>query len=270
MDVSAYKAVLFDVDKTLTNSKREFPDANKRMLSDLVKNGFIVGLCTGRQSATLQSVLSAFPEKSFHVICGGGQIITNGAQVLKSWFIPEETVKALVTLSSAHKCRLLLQYGSDLYGNEYALEHASNFYLSDSTFILPKSLEHLPSFAESALITVSNITDELLSEVQKLSVPIKVMAGYSGTRYMDITAPGVTKATGVLEWCSLHGIQPSEVIGFGDSENDLEFLQTVGLSVAMGNAVEELKTVADFVTEDCDHDGVAVWIEKNVLSTLKG
>ena len=59
---------------------------------------------------------------------------------------------------------------------------------------------------------------------------------------------------GVLEQ---YGIQPEESIAFGDSENDNEMLRAAGIGVAMGNALEETKAASDYVTDDCDDEGVA-------------
>ena len=53
-----------------------------------------------------------------------------------------------------------------------------------------------------------------------------------------------------------YGITEQEIIAFGDAENDLEMLQYAGIGVAMGNANEELKMIADYVTTDVDDDGI--------------
>lgn len=66
-----------------------------------------------------------------------------------------------------------------------------------------------------------------------------------------------------LEWLSEHlGILPEEMAAFGDAENDSDMIEYVGLGIAMGNAVPELKAAADVVTVSNDEDGVAVEIEK--------
>ena len=57
-------------------------------------------------------------------------------------------------------------------------------------------------------------------------------------------------------------IDISETVAIGDAPNDTEILQTAGYGIAMGNASAEIKEIADFVTADNDHDGVAVAIEK--------
>lgn len=58
----------------------------------------------------------------------------------------------------------------------------------------------------------------------------------------------------------------NEIVSFGDDINDMEMLQTCGTGVAVSNAVADVKAVADCVTLSNDEDGVADWIEKNILT----
>ncbi|WP_159886659.1 Cof-type HAD-IIB family hydrolase [Paenibacillus puerhi] len=74
--------------------------------------------------------------------------------------------------------------------------------------------------------------------------------------------PGETsKGKGVLAVAALLGIDPDDIVSFGDSYNDLDMLAATGLGVAMGNAVEELKRAAKFVTLSHEEDGVAIALE---------
>lgn len=264
MDFSAYKAFLFDVDKTLSNSQREITEPTQRAIQSLVDRGFQVGLATGRSYPSLTHVLSYFPADAEHIVNGGGEIIT--AQGDTSWasFIPSTSAKEIMSLATEQNCRALCTSSKVLYGNENAIAQAQAYFLNDQTFRTPAQIESIENWDTIALITVSDVNDTFVQAISGMPVSIKHMISYRGNRYTDITAQGVTKAVGVRQWCTMRGIKPEEVIGFGDSENDLEFLQTVGHSVAMGNASDAVKAIAKEVTEDCDHDGVATWIEKNV------
>ena len=61
---------------------------------------------------------------------------------------------------------------------------------------------------------------------------------------------------GIIRYLEMTGIQREEIIAFGDAENDLEMIRFAGIGVAMGNAEEAVKAVADFVTADIDDDGI--------------
>ena len=75
-------------------------------------------------------------------------------------------------------------------------------------------------------------------------------------------AAGVDKGTGLKRLCDYLKVKPENVMALGDQANDMPMLKYAGLGVAMGNAVDYTKKHADEITADCDHDGVAVAINK--------
>ena len=92
-----------------------------------------------------------------------------------------------------------------------------------------------------------------------------------GTRwYINFTRAGVNKGTGVLRYASMVGIDPARVVAVGDSLNDVDMFAAVGTPVAMGNASEEVKRVADRVVAGISEDGLAEAIDRFVLAPEDG
>jgi Cof subfamily protein (haloacid dehalogenase superfamily) len=87
----------------------------------------------------------------------------------------------------------------------------------------------------------------------------------SQDRYIDLNPQGIHKGEAVATLAAHYGIDLSDVIAFGDHHNDIEMLQTVGTGVAMANAVEPLKAVADAIAPPHEDDGVARWLEASGL-----
>ena len=83
-----------------------------------------------------------------------------------------------------------------------------------------------------------------------------------GGRSMEVNAPGCTKGAAIRRLCGLLGVDLADVAAFGDSENDIEMLRTVGCGVAMGNALDSVKAAARQVADRYDRDGVAQFIEQ--------
>ena len=82
---------------------------------------------------------------------------------------------------------------------------------------------------------------------------------------LEVNAKGVTKGQALLRLGEMLGIKREEIMACGDGMNDYEMLSAVGFGVAMGNAMEPLKEIADYITETNDENGVAKAIEKFVL-----
>ncbi|KKS86821.1 MAG: hypothetical protein UV61_C0006G0022 [Candidatus Gottesmanbacteria bacterium GW2011_GWB1_43_11] len=74
-----------------------------------------------------------------------------------------------------------------------------------------------------------------------------------------------SKLHGIHRVSQLLPVEPHEIIGVGDGYNDFPLLMACGLKIAMGNAVPDLKAIADFVAPGVEEDGVAVVIEKFIL-----
>jgi len=88
---------------------------------------------------------------------------------------------------------------------------------------------------------------------------------YPDAHFLNIVAPEVSKGKALEALASHLGVPLSEVIAVGDGSNDLALLTTAGFAVAMENAPDEIKAVADYVTLDVEHSGLAAVIEKFVL-----
>jgi len=96
----------------------------------------------------------------------------------------------------------------------------------------------------------------------------KIIRIDNGDWMVDFTHATATKATAVARYADLNGIDTSQIIAAGDSFNDVPLLQACGLGVAMGNAVPEVKAIADYVAPSVDEDGLAVAIDEFVLPAV--
>lgn len=95
-------------------------------------------------------------------------------------------------------------------------------------------------------------------------------AGPEHTKYScDILNSGITKASGIQKFCKLLNIPKDNTIGIGDDLNDRDMFSACAYNVAMGNALEQVKLLADYVTLDNEHDGLAYFIEHRLLANIK-
>ena len=104
---------------------------------------------------------------------------------------------------------------------------------------------------------IQEIQDEL-ADIFKNRIGLQQNTGYT----MDITPPGIDKAVGLSKLAQYLQIDKSEIMASGDGDNDLAMIEYVGLGVAMENAIDDVKNIAQFITKDCDEDGIAYVIDK--------
>jgi Cof subfamily protein (haloacid dehalogenase superfamily) len=89
----------------------------------------------------------------------------------------------------------------------------------------------------------------------------ELSAMFTAPHYYEFTPLGVDKTRALKETFSVLGIDRSEVISFGDAQNDQSMIEWAGIGVAMGNAVDEVKAVADYITLSNNDDGIAAALE---------
>lgn len=129
--------------------------------------------------------------------------------------------------------------------------------------------------ATLSVLAVPDITgevaDNLIKEVQKLEglAVMKVPAFKKGFVWVSVTNPQATKLHSVIAIAKRLSIDTKDIVGIGDGYNDFPLLEACGLKIAMRNAVDELKDIADFIAPSVDDDGVAVVIEKLLLPLVQ-
>ena len=110
-----------------------------------------------------------------------------------------------------------------------------------------------------------SVQPEELAEVQKQIadfLPETLTVVQTAAFYLEVIPKVINKGQGIRDICAVLGIDPSEVISFGDAANDIPMLREAGMGVAMGNAAEAVKAAANMVTLSNNDDGIAVALEK--------
>lgn len=252
-----FKALLFDIDRTLTTTKYLLPEGVVTNLKQLAKSNFEIGICTGRGFPTvLNYILPHFPKNSLHILNGGGEISSTTGKVIHQEEISADLVAPIIDFVITENKKSFLSTHSYLYAADKYFEN----YQKHPWKFSAKPMSQYQGDPVT-LICVLDITEENVDTIpgwQKLNV--KFMTSNDGKPYVDITKKGTTKATALKIWSEKTGISLSQVIGFGDSLNDLEFLQAIGFGVAMKNADNQIKKIANRVIGHVDENGLSNYL----------
>jgi hydroxymethylpyrimidine pyrophosphatase-like HAD family hydrolase len=148
------------------------------------------------------------------------------------------------------------------FGVTYLLYDGKRDVSKEETFPPKKVLSiYIPEIEPERTDVVMNALKVIPEiNVQKLSAWDKRYLG------IDVTSSRASKLHGIIEVARILHIQTEEIIGVGDGYNDFPLLMACGLKIAMGNAVPELKAIADFIAPTVEEDGVATVIEKFILT----
>ena len=129
-------------------------------------------------------------------------------------------------------------------------------------------VEDLESFVDGPVnkILTAGDSDYLQAHYKEMAAPFagKLSMMFTANFYYEFTALGVDKGKALTMAMEKLGIKPEECIAFGDAENDISMLKFAGIGVAMGNAQQPVKDIADEITDDNEHDGIAKSLYKHI------
>ena len=256
------RLVAADLDGTLLNKDGEITPRTREVLTAIQEAGTMVVFVTGRPLRWARYVCADVGEH-------GHSIVSNGALVWDVTHDLPDLVRPVAPHSGVEICeRIRAAVPGSTFGVEtlegQALEEGflERYELPSSTprgniadIFNPNVLKILARHEE---LTPQEFWDAA-AEVAGTDLEI---VWSSSTTLLEMSAPGVTKASTLELWAARHGISPEEVVAFGDMPNDIAMLQWAGTSYAMANAHPTVLAAADHVAPHHDEDGVAQVLER--------
>ena len=248
------KAVFFDVDGTLiSHRKHAVPVSTIHAIARLHKQGILTFVATGRHPIELKKLLPESLEFDAY-LCLNGMYCFNHREVISTKPIPQDDIKGLLKIldENPFPCTFITQ--DEMYMN-YANDLVAQVQRDISSDVSEtKDVSNV--LQEDILQVIPYGLDEMqISEVLKYMPHCKATSWHDHAR--DIIVKEGGKDIGIKEILQYYNLELSEIMAFGDGDNDVKMLEIAGVSVAMGNGNENVKAVADYVTDDIDQDGIA-------------
>lgn len=257
------KLLFFDIDGTLIECKLgiySIADKTRRALDCLKENGHNVFLATGRCKCFITDGVMDYPFNGY-VTCNGGYVEYLGRPVYKA-IVSSDAIKATMELCEKYDFNYYFESTDYIYirdrNNKKHIEFGENWGMKPETVVDHFDPEEIEAYI--GMIVVNQVEDVPVV-VEALSPYFDVQRHQSDCSF-DLTLRGVSKAVGINELVKKMNRDIKDTIAFGDGRNDIEMLETVGLGVAMGNAVIEAKAVADYQTDRIENDGIKKALEK--------
>jgi Cof subfamily protein (haloacid dehalogenase superfamily) len=268
-----YKMIVLDMDDTLLQDDHTISPRTKQALMDAQEQGVKVVLASGRPTFAMYDTAEELKLKEY----GSFILSFNGAKIINCQ-TNEELFSSTLPAETAHKLYELSRRENvwiHTYVGDLIVTESANQYTDIEATITGLPLQEVGSFVEAVTEPVVKVLmleePTILAEVEKklqkeLDGELTVLR--SKPFFLEFTELGVTKGTSLNQLIKKLGITRDEVIAIGDSYNDLAMIEFAGLGVAMGNAPDDIKTKANFVTDTNMNDGVAKVVEEFVLKTV--
>jgi HAD superfamily hydrolase (TIGR01484 family) len=244
-----YKALMLDVDGTiLPNKKGSRISKNVEASIARATNLLHVGVVTARPKMIVLPIIKFLNLTSPCIVDGGAQIIDpTSLKVLWEQPLIKEDFIAI--------CKIAEKYN---YKFKYSDGDMKEYIKGE----IPEKVFDI-IFLKLSLDEVDNLTKSLL-HIPTIAVH-KIVSWHEGEILIKITHAASTKQHAILKVAEILKIDTHDMIGVGEGYNDFPLLMACGLKIAMGNAVAELKEIADYIAPGVDEDGVVDVIEKFVL-----
>jgi len=247
------KLIVTDLDGTLLKTDKTISEYTKMVLGKCKECGIKLAYATGR-SGRDAIISSGFFDARINM---NGAIARVGEDVVYERLISADMVSKFL-VSCDKRGLIVASQGESM--------HYSNFIVSD---VWPevtnfKIVDFYAHKVDAQKIYLIDLKPDDVTFV-KDNLPDELYMVMANDGMLMIMHKEATKSKALSAVAEHWGIAPSEIVVFGDDLNDIDMLTFAGVSIAMGNALQEAKTAADIICDTNDNDGVAKWLEENVL-----
>ena len=264
------KALFFDIDGTLYDFSGYMPKSTRKALAMAREQGHELVICSGRSYFQLYPGLE---EEFDGIICSTGALVKHGDEMIYEHYMPTETLEKIISVFQEAGGHLAAMTEEHLKLNSHCRDYLVQKF--SHHFSDPKLIHQVMGTYELTddLTKYRDVKKVLYHEsrwdVQQVAKALADCCDVTATSFEDavcdsgeITVKGINKALGIQKYIERNGIAREDTIAFGDGPNDLDMLSYAGIGVAMGNAREEVKQSADYITSSVNDDGIAKAMQK--------
>ena len=267
MSARRFRLVALDLDGTSLDGRGRLRPATRAAVDEVRAAGVEVVLVTGRHHVLTRPLHAEFGLDTPAICCNGTYVWDFAAECpLIGEPMDKDKAREMLATCRRHGVHTLI-YVRDAMTYEVSTPHLEGLQAWARTFPEPMRprLLHVADFeatiAEAPLVWKLVVSCDDDATIAAWHAEATALAGFniesSWWNRWDVMVAGASKGPRLIEWAAARGIAPDEILAFGDNLNDVSMISSVGHGVAMGNAAEGLKAVADEIIGDNDGDAIA-------------
>lgn len=261
------KLVATDIDGTIFIPEKEFTSGVKDCINKLSQAGIKVVLVTGRMNAAASKIAKDLGLNTPVVSYQGGLVVEKGKTLYERYLTQEQTERILEWAGVNGENIHINLYNDDVLYSEadcYEVQRYCNNLHTEHTV---KKFSEIKKDKINKLLAIDYSNPERITKYEKELQDVfpDLYIVKSTPYFLEFSNPEASKKCAVEFLQNYWGLKKEEILTIGDQNNDIALLQAGGIKVAMGNATEELKVVADYVTDSVYEDGFVKAMEKFCL-----
>jgi len=260
-------AVLADVDGTLVTKSKALTPRALEAVEELHERGVLFAITSGRPPRGMRMLVHPLEMRGPMAAFNGGIMVTPDMTIVDERTIPAEVAPAVIEAIQAHGLYAWIYRGAEWFVTDPQAPHAAR---ESSTVQFPPTV--VPSY-EGLLdraVKIVGVSDDhdLVAQCEaavQQEFGTHASANRSQPHYLDVTNPYANKGIVVERMSYYYGIPLEQIATIGDQPNDVLMFERSGVSIAMGNASDEVQQQATFVTASNEDEGFAKAIEEFIL-----
>ncbi|MBQ1357645.1 MAG: HAD family hydrolase [Oscillospiraceae bacterium] len=266
----------FDLDGTLLDPHGRLSPGNAGAVVELSESGTVIALISGRPPCYTGGFFHQLGICGFTAASNGAFISSPEGDIIRFDPFPERLTAQITSLLDENGARYALQTVNGIIGNKEASSSISERFINYCSMVSSFGIDtRLP--LTDPIIGGRAVPGVLKIAVTGGSLPLQdyqaaissafpsLTVSFSGATVLDINLPGNSKGNALEMICSHLGVSRDDVCSFGDYNNDIPMFRSSGISFAMGNAGDAVKSEADHITAPNYDDGVAEAIRRTLL-----
>ena len=260
-------AVLADVDGTLVTKSKALTPRALEAVEELHERGVLFAITSGRPPRGMRMLVHPLEMRGPMAAFNGGIMVTPDMTILDERTIPAEVAPAVIEAIQAHGLYAWIYRGAEWFVTDPQAPHAAR---ESSTVQFPPTV--VPSYQGllDRAVKIVGVSDDhdLVAQCEaavQQEFGTHASANRSQPHYLDVTNPYANKGIVVERMSYYYGIPLEQIATIGDQPNDVLMFERSGVSIAMGNASDEVQQQATFVTASNEDEGFAKAIEEFIL-----
>lgn len=260
------KLIVSDLDGTLLNNKKQPDSKIKKNIQKLKEKGIIFTVASGRNMPIVEPICQELGIEVPYITNGGSELVSNG-EFLMRLSIDSQDLREISMILEEYQIRSVYYTSETLY-TRYADEVSAYFLERMKNRVDVYPTEDLVSIINQKIYKIVIIEpdeDKLNLISGKINALSNTHCLKAENNLCTITHKKASKGEMISKLADYFQVTLNQVLVFGDNPNDWSMMQVAGASVAMGNADEETKKLATYVTLSNEEDGVSDFIQKNIV-----